>query len=96
MVSFTREQYIICSHSWATLRMSRSLFVSSYLQATFSGLSVNEKEEKCASNDNKKLLDSFFASPEELCRTRRMLAGLGPRSARSAQFLRSFLGSTID
>ena len=53
MVSFTHEQYIICSHSWTALRMSRLLLVSSYWQATFGGLSANEKEEKFASNDKK-------------------------------------------
>ena len=36
VVSFTHEQNIICSqNSYTTLRMSRSLFVDSYLQLTW-------------------------------------------------------------
>ena len=39
-------------HSWTALRMSRPLFVGSYLQVTPGGLWANEKKEKFASNDN--------------------------------------------
>ena len=50
VVSFTHEQNIICSQT--KLRMSRPLFVGSYLQVTMGEISVNEKEEKFATNDN--------------------------------------------
>ena len=52
MVSFTHGQNIIATkHSWTTLRMSRPLFAVSYLQVKCE-LSVNEKEERFASDDN--------------------------------------------
>ena len=39
-------------HSWTALRMSRPLFVGSYLQITWWALGQNEKKEKFALNDN--------------------------------------------
>ena len=51
-VSFTHEQNIICSQTLLTaLRMSRPLFVGSYLQVTWWAFG-QWKERKFASNDN--------------------------------------------
>ena len=49
--SFKHEQNIICSQSWTVLRMSRN-YAQAVICRSRGGLSVNEKKEKFASNDN--------------------------------------------
>ena len=50
MVSFTHEQYIICSQTQLD-NIGRPVFVA-VICRSHGGLSANEKEETFASNDN--------------------------------------------